>query len=173
VDLTQLLSNPGPWTIIAVVLLVLYLERKALVGLFRRRQALAVEATQAEMSFEQRAREKLLTNGDYSKELTAKLMAMYQAEREERRTLGQQLLATSQAAERLSSEAIGVMKQFAEIARMQSDRQDQRDGEFCNLLREMQRVLDAVGFVLARLYFRNQSGSFQDLVVEIEGQETG
>jgi len=143
------------------------LERKRIFALITRRSALTESERRAEATFDEQAREKLLENSQYSRSLVERFLELYDTERAERRSTAQQLTEQFAATREVTNQAIETMQDYAGIARLTVDRQDHRDAELCEILRETNRTFGAVGYVLAKLYFRDDRG-FQDLIAEIE-----
>lgn len=142
------------WGVVLLVFVawVCYKERDRLFSLFVSHQQRVEEKAKGNRAFEKRARERLLENGEYSRELVQRILSIYEAERIERRSVSQQLLQAGAAAERVSVQAIEVMRDFVNIARMQADRQTEIVQELVPILEETRKCLSAVWFVLVKLH---------------------
>lgn len=143
----------GWWvTLILFVAWAIYQERGRILTFVGRRQKMAEDDARADRNFDQATRERLLSNGEYSRELVDRILAMYDTERRERVVLSKQLLSAATATERITVEAIETMKSFVDIARIQADRQNARDAELIEVLNEAKKVMAATWFVLVRLH---------------------
>ncbi len=152
-EFSDLLRNPSLWTIIGLVLYVLYKESPRLAAIFQKRADLSVARDEADIHFDAQARRKLLENEDYSRELVARILAMLETERHERRAAIGDVVEQARTGQALALQAVAVMQEFVEIARTMVRQQDEQ-------VQHIERTLDSVGFVLARLYFaeRREAG---------------
>jgi len=168
-DFAELLRNPSAWTLIALLAYAIYKERGRIFGLFERRADASRERDKADLHFDELARQKVLRDGDYSHELMQFFLQIFETERMERRSVIREAMDQTGTTRHLADEAITVMKDFADIARRMVDHQDRRDVE----LLKIEETLRAVGFVLAKLYFRQQGQQrgYSDLVVEMEADD--
>jgi hypothetical protein len=164
-DITTLLKNPSIWTIISVLVFILYAERKSLLAMVSRRAAEKVKQT--------------LSNGEYSKGLVETLVQtlkdqredferLVEIERAERRSLSMQVQVQISETQRMATTTIEIMKDFVDIARMSVDKQDQLTSKVTEIMEGVCQILNGIGFVLAQLYFRDRGKTFDDLVGEME-----
>lgn len=173
-DIVSLISNPGVWTIVAVALAVVYLERKRLLGLFGNHTRQRLQERQSDQAFDDQLRQQLLESSEYNRELVNRFVSLYNTERDERRALMQQLICVTGSTEKVATQAVEVMQDFADISRLQADRLTARDQEMCEVLRELRQTTEGIGFVLTQLYFRGQpSKTFPDLMAELEENRNG
>lgn len=148
---SDLASNPlSLSTLILFVLYVLWTERKSILALFSRRQAIAERDAVDDLEFENQVRNRLLTNGDYSKTLTDRIIGMLEAERTERRALSTQVFNQADALRDVSAQAVEVMADFADISRLQCNRLDQITDRIVAILEKQERTQAAIWFVLAK-----------------------
>lgn len=161
-EFSDLLRNPSAWTVAAFVLYVLYKEWPRIVSIFQKRADLSVARDEADIHFDAQARRKLLENEDFSRELVNRMLAMLETERHERRVAVGDVVEQAKTGQMLATQAVAVMQDFVEIARTMVQ---QQNGQ----VQHVARTLDAVGFVLARLYFvERRDVSWADLQAEME-----
>lgn len=157
-DVAQILSEFG-WPTLAVVCLILlvYSQRDKIGDLFVRGARIAEQDRELE-------RRRQINGEAYSRELVDRFIRLQEMEREERRSLTRTAIEQAQSTERFSSEAIEVMKEFVDIARLQADRLDVLHRELVPVLRESKGVMDALWFVLVKTVQR-QNGDYADELI--------
>jgi|GEM_PF-3855934 len=156
----------GPW--LALVAMVVWSQRDKLVALFARRATVGIARDESDLRFDEEARKKVLQNGEYSRSLVEKFLEQLRTEQMERRSANKAVLEQARTTEHLATQAVSVMQDFADIARVQADRQDALLRDVTAALQATERTVAAVGFVLARVYFRDTDKTFDDLVEELD-----
>lgn len=168
----ELAKNPVTWgTVVMFVLYVLWSERRAIIGFFRRRQALTEREMRTEQDFGAQARDRLLRNGDYSKTLTERVLGMLETERTERRSLSQQVVDQAVSAQTVSAQAVEVMQDFADISRQQCSRLDEITGRIVTVLEHQERMQSAIWFVLAKYGLRDREADLAEMARILEEQD--
>lgn len=170
---SDLAANPlSVSTLILFVLYVVWTERKGILALFSRRQALAERDAQGDIAFEEQVRGRLLENGDYSRTLTDRIMGMLETERTERRSLSAQMLSRADAVQEVSAQAVEVMHDFADISRMQCDRMDGVTERIVTILERQEQMQSAIWFVLAKYGLHNPQADINEMVKTLGLEET-
>jgi len=180
IDFAALVDKYGPpVVIVAFVLYVLYKERGQILALFHRRQALVEKRETEDLTFESKAREKLLANGDYSRDLVDRLldvhksqmdriMLLYESERQTNRTLSSELLDAQ--ASSVSVQMIEVIQDIANVIRIQADRAEEARQAHAAAYAEAVATNSALLVVLNRLYGVNRS-DVAEVLAGLENEE--
>lgn len=154
----------GGWA--AFVLYILYTQRERIFALFDRHARLHERDREQDLAFEDQTRQRLL-NGD------TQLRRILQSEQVERRALTRTAIEQARTAEHLASQAVEVMKDFADIARLQTDRLDKLTTEIMPVLREVKGVMDALWFILVRNVQRSNDEYAEQLIEKATKGERG
>jgi hypothetical protein len=171
VEFLDLAERFGPW--VALVCYVLWTQREKIFALVDRRVRLAERDKEQDLAFDDELRRRILNGDAYSRELVTRILGSLESERIERRTLTRTAIEQAQSAERLASEAVEVMQDFADITRLQGDRQDKRDEKLYELLRATKGVLDALWFVLVKRIQGNNNDYADELLRQAEERISG
>jgi hypothetical protein len=185
-DFAALLDKPSFWTIIAVVLVIVWSERKAIVSFLFRRAQLREQQHAAEFDLEQEAKRKLVQNSEYSKSLVERLIEalerqqtvyqeMLNTERIERRGATGVMVEQSITTERVAAHSVEMAQEFADIARGAVNRMDamvQAAQSMERLVESQGHLIELVGWLLVQLSLAGaQDGVTLEQVVAIIRQK--
>lgn len=141
----ELLQEKSLYALAVILLWVAYRERESIFALFRKRQELQEKRTDAELTSEKE-------ESEYSKTLVDRILTMLDSEQHERRALSRQIIEQSIAQSTEQAQYLSLMKGFAEIARMQSDRL----GEGTAINKRLAQVLEAQWFLFVKWGVRGE-----------------
>lgn len=155
VDLVEFIKVYGPWTGLAVVLILTF--RAQIGAMIERRARLGETDREQELRFDEQARAVLLESQARNWQYLDKVLQQYDDERRERRLLGERLIEQALSTERMVRQALDTMQGFAEVGRLQCERLDAQ-GERQSAMMErttmaieaLTRTSTATWFVLAR-----------------------
>lgn len=166
-----LVGNPGWWTLIVFGLYVVWSKRDALLGLFARRVEVAEKREQTQGTERWALIEQLIST--HERQL-GDMQRLYERAMDARQLADERLIDCAGSQQQAAMQSIEIMKEFADIARLMVTRQDEHDERMMAVLEGNNEIQNAVGFVLAKLYF-GQTGNrtFRDLVAEMETNGNG
>lgn len=166
VDVWQYLANnPGWWTLVAFGLYVVWTKRDALFGLVAKRAEVAEKRAEMQGNERWALIEQLIATNE--KQL-GDMHRLFEKEWEARRLADDRVIQSAQNEQRAAVQSLEIMQEFADIARMMVSRQDDHDERMLVVLQNNTEINNAIGFVLAQLYFGEKGGrTFRDLVVEM------
>lgn len=169
--LANITKSPSLMSIICMIALALFYERKAIIAWLRKRQ-------ESQEEREDRFWEEEVGDTTYARSMVERTLATMEAQQEayqnlltsektERKAKNGLILDQTRATQEMTTAAVEVMKDFADVARLQSNHM----GDIASVLENVKEILSGVGFVLARLYFKDEGMTFSDLIVTMKTQE--
>lgn len=164
-DIIKYIKDPSWWAVVIVLLLILWTQRDKLIALVSKKIESNFAREANESQYSRTLVERLI---DTLKQQRADYDQMLNMERIERKQALYQVLNQTESTQKMITETIDVMRGFVDVARATVDRQGELDRELLPILQEMEKTLNAVGYVLAQLYFRDHGKTFKDLVDEID-----
>jgi len=162
-DFNELLRVYGPWGALAIIILWSYRDR--IWALITRRQ----DRTEQDRTFSHKRE----VNGEsYQRELVDRVLTSVDAERDERRELTRITIDTARGAESVASQAVEVMQDFADIARMQADRIQAQNEELIPLIKETKGVVEALWFFVTTQVQKRNGDYADELLRRAEERDT-
>jgi len=157
-------ANEFGW-IVAIIIMVVLSQKEKIGNVLSRRLDVGVKGVEADLQFQEALKERLLQNGQYSRELIERSLQQVETEREERRAANSLVLEQAGTTKVLAAQAIEVMQDFADVARMSANGQGKHAMELQATLGELNTTMGGIGFLLAQLGFVKRQGiSFEKLV---------
>lgn len=170
VGFEDLVKLYGPW--VGLAAMVLWSFRTQIWGLIDRRARLGETDREQDLRFDEQARQKILANGDYNRELVGRFLALYDAERADRKMLAERLVAQAASTEAMVRDTVEVMQEFATISRMQCDRLDALATRLTTAFEKQAEILPAIWFVLAK-YGLESPAAVDQMIGSIEEVKRG
>jgi len=153
----ELIQGGIAFILLNLAIQLIWSQRDRIGAIFQRRATVAANRKEAETELDRMAWQRLLSNGDWGKTLVNRLFMQ-----------GDQTLSLivdmARNTENVATQSIAVMRDYGDLARALVDRLDAMD----KTDQRINETLSGVGFVLARLYFRDDRQTFDDLVKEMD-----
>lgn len=184
----EFVSNPGFWSLVGVVVFIVWQKWDSIIAFLKGKQAHAQELEREEhesdIAFERELKAKTLRNGEWSKELVDQFLTLLRQSEQERQSATKQLVEQSAASarqvENITQQALDRMKEMVEVVRLQGDRNDARDRQVIRAIEastaqggKIEGLLSALWYVLVQGYKAKSPEGARALVEHAEKADAG
>jgi len=154
-DLAEIIGTYGPW--VGLLVYALWQNRKEIWKLVDHKVSQVEQEQKQELFFDQQVRDRVLKDGERNWDLVNGILTLYNAEREERKSLSVEMIEIIRSTDRTVRQSVDVMQEVAGIVQLQNDRLNGMFDQQGKSLDRMNRTLEALWFILTKYGLKEPS----------------